>query len=385
MLFGLRSHSPDWIHLNESLYNQIVLQTTVSCPSVNSLSIDCERRFLLSGGADSSIYLWHLEFDTYVGKRVPRVIGKVPRKQGHTFGVSAVEWWPLDNGMFVTSSFDGTVKVWDTNTLSYAYSFDMGSRLYALDLSPTLQHYLVACGGDIPGVRLLDLRSTAASHTLHGHNGAVLSIKWSPVSENFVCTGGTDGTARIWDIRRSDSCLVSLDREIVSERSPRNPVQYRKAHRAAVNGLCWFSRGDYLITSGTDEKVLLWSLHPPEGRNMLVNFGPLVRNRHSQTLNPILSPLDDLPLPYLFFPSENGEIYIFQAADGRLVKRLNKGVRSKRATCLVSRGSGTFEYISGCQDGSISVWAPAAKEGVTKSLSFEEDITLGDIKVPSLV
>jgi DNA excision repair protein ERCC-8 len=378
---------PDWSQLNQTLYGQISLQTTVSCPSVNSLSIDCERKFLLSGGADSSINLWNLELDSYLGKTVPRVIGKVPQKQGHTFGVSTIEWWPLDNGMFVTSSFDGTIKIWDTNTLTYAYSFEMGnSRLYAMDVSPTSQHSLVACGGDISGVRLLDLRSTAAAHTLHGHNGSVLTIKWSPVNENIVCTGGTDGTARIWDIRQSSGCLISLDRENISDRPSRNPLQYRRAHRSSVNGLCWFPRGDYLVTAGTDEKMLLWSLHSPSGRNMLVNFGPLIRNHHSQSLNPIISPIEDLSLPYLFFPSENGEIYIFQAGDGRLVKRLTRGASSQRCTCIVSRGAGTYEYISGCQDGSLSIWGlgPGGKKETPKSVSFEET-TLGQIEVPRLV
>lgn len=388
MLHGL---TPDWSKINRSLYGQISLQTTVSCPSVNSLSVDCESRFLLSGGADSSINLWELKLDSSKGKTIPKTIGKILPKKGHVFGVSAIEWWPFDNGMFVTSSFDGTIKVWDTNTLSYAYSFEMGnSRLYTLDISQTSQHSLVACGGDISGVRLLDLRSTAAAHTLHGHQGSVMSIKWSPVDEYIVCTGGNDGTARIWDIRQSRSCLVSLDRENIGDRPSRNPLQYRKAHRSTVNGLCWFPRGDYLVTAGTDEKLLLWSLHSPSGRNMLVNFGPLIRNNHTQTLNPVISPKEDLSLPYLFFPSENGEIYMFQAGDGRLVKRLTRGVYCQRSTCIISRGPGTYQYISGCQDGSISIWGLGPEEEkrendlyCKKSESVESSQTLGQLQVPN--
>lgn len=35
----------------------------------------------------------------------------------HMFSVETVQWYPYDTGMFVSSSFDKTMKVWDTETL----------------------------------------------------------------------------------------------------------------------------------------------------------------------------------------------------------------------------------------------------------------------------
>jgi len=35
----------------------------------------------------------------------------------------SVEWYTYDNGMFVSSSLDGSVLLWDTNLFQTAYAF----------------------------------------------------------------------------------------------------------------------------------------------------------------------------------------------------------------------------------------------------------------------
>ena len=44
-------------------------------------------------------------------------VAKVERSHPdcHKFSVSAVEWYPVDNGIFVSGAFDAQVKVWDAN------------------------------------------------------------------------------------------------------------------------------------------------------------------------------------------------------------------------------------------------------------------------------
>lgn len=39
------------------------------------------------------------------------------RNKGHEYAITGVRWWPVDTGMFTSSSFDKFIKVWDTNTL----------------------------------------------------------------------------------------------------------------------------------------------------------------------------------------------------------------------------------------------------------------------------
>lgn len=41
----------------------------------------------------------------------------------HKFSVETVQWYPHDTGMFTSSSFDKTLKIWDTNTLQVSEIF----------------------------------------------------------------------------------------------------------------------------------------------------------------------------------------------------------------------------------------------------------------------
>lgn len=363
---------------------------TKNVGAINALDIEQENyRFLLSGGADSSVCIYDLEskatVDLNAGTEslapdnitIYEQIATIPRKFGHKYGVSGVSWWPFDNGLFVTSSFDGTVKVWDSNATEdgEVYAFELENRVYSFDISPTGSHSLVATATQHPLIRLLDLRSTSSSHTLKGHKfGSVQSVKWSPTQAHLLASGGSDGSVRLWDIRRSDACVSALD---LNQSHPtrtsdesfftETPIDDRRAHRSAINSLLWLPQGDYLVTAGCDEAIRLWDLGlSTNGRNSLVNYGPLVRNQYSQALYMCLSAAGDLKSPYLFFPSDNGQILMFDVMNGGLVKSLDRPMLDTkksahgvaRTACVTSRGPGTVEFYSGALDGAITKWAP---------------------------
>lgn len=48
---------------------------------------------------------------------------------GHGHVVTTVQWYPLDTGLFVSGSSDGTVRVWDTNAFVTAGVFDLGAKV----------------------------------------------------------------------------------------------------------------------------------------------------------------------------------------------------------------------------------------------------------------
>lgn len=359
--------------------------------AVNSLAVEQnDYRFMLSGCADSSIKLWDLkhedafkagevdedqEWENHkydVPDTVFSEVAVIPRRSVHLYGVSCIQWWPFDTGMFVSGSFDHTVKVWDTNQLTPVHEFDLESRVYSFDICGSVRNSmdvsaLVAVACDLPFVRLLDLRSSSNAHMLRGHKNKTLCAKWHPSYPHIIATGGFDGEVKIWDIRRSKSCLCRLDmlrtNSSESKKFADNLTRTSvKAHLGPVNGLVWDTKGYTLFTTGNDDKIRVWdmisSLAPPI--NKLINFGPLTRNKYLQTVPLVLSPTHELELQYLFFPSDNGDVYVFRTIDAKLVIRLKrKGTKnSGRTSSVACAGPFTGTYFCGTMDGEIISWIP---------------------------
>jgi DNA excision repair protein ERCC-8 len=71
-------------------------------------------------------------YQTYIESGIPII-----RKYRQKFGVSSVAWYPFDTGMFISSSFDNTVNVWDTNTMTVG-SIPLASFVTAVELNGSL-------------------------------------------------------------------------------------------------------------------------------------------------------------------------------------------------------------------------------------------------------
>ncbi|CCE86351.1 Piso0_004835 [Millerozyma farinosa CBS 7064] len=380
--------------------------------AVNTMDVEKQNyRFMLSGCADSSIKLWDLaeqepaqgassaadedgvDDDLYDHPITTfSRLASIPRKTAHNFGVSCLSWWPLDNGMFISSSFDHTVKIWDTNELTPVHTFDLANRVYTFSISYFEENAysasaLVAVASDQPFIKLLDLRTSSSSHTLTGHKGKTLCVKWHPQEHNILASGGFDGEVKLWDIRRSKSCLARLDMlrtnasdDSATENNLTNSSV--RAHSGPVNGLVWDELGHILYTAGNDDKIRVWdmvsSLAPP--LNKLINFGPLTRNKYPQSIPLVLGPKYESELQYLLFPSDNGDIFVFRTIDGKLVSRLSrKGSKTSGRTCsMVNAGPFTGTYYCGTMDGEIVTWRPKWERTPVHGFADVDNIKLAE-------
>ncbi|KAF1971511.1 WD40 repeat-like protein [Bimuria novae-zelandiae CBS 107.79] len=367
---------------------------------VNALTIDrFEGRYLLSGGADSSIALWDLEAQPTVAEGYPTYVPlSTVRKtaEEHALGITQVSFYPFDSLAFLTSSYDHTVKIYSSETLAPSASFDLDSVVYNIALSPIASHLLVACATQHTTVRLVDLRSGASTHSLAGHSGAVLSTTWSPTREHILASGATDGSVRLWDVRRSMSELAVLDHEDVTgvqgdPSSFTRNASHAKAHRGPVNGIVWTPDAHHLVTCGHDQRIRVWDT--ATGANTLANFGPMVRNSDLAPCIPVLVPTEYLQpeKDVMFYPNEN-EILGYELFDGKLFRRLRRPEQQRRVH--EARGKGQrnvkdkvtalawrahdVELYAAHADGSISAWKPRTEEDAALDEEAEAELQAKD-------
>ena len=336
---------------------------------------------MLSGGAESSIKLWDLESaENTLNRCIYKPAAKaIKAPSAHKFGITHLSFYPFDSLAFLSTSYDHTLKIYATETLALSASFDLNSVVYSHALSPIADHLLVACATQHPAVRLVDLRSGASAHSLAGHHGAVLSVAWSPHDEYILASGGSEGTVKLWDIRRSAGSLGVLDMDdsvgIGGEDGRGKNARSRnhgKAHIGACNGVVWTEDGRHLVTAGHDERVRVWDVGV--GANALSHFGPIIKNTHLSTLLPLLAPKHISSSQVMLYPNEK-ELLMFDLFEGTLLKRLrapgvavaqasgSAGQRNikNRITSLAWR-AGDVEMYSAHSDGLIRAWKPKTEE-----------------------
>ncbi|KAJ1977901.1 hypothetical protein H4R34_003412, partial [Dimargaris verticillata] len=342
---------------------------------VASLALErIDQRYLLCGSGNGSVQLYDLreedvaaDTETTVEKPVTP-IGEIPRQLAHTYTVSDIHWYPFDTGLFTTTSYDQTLKVWDTNSLQCASTFALGHRIFSHAVSSIASHCLIAANTADSFVRLCDLKSGSFTHSLAGHRSQVICAAWSPRDEFLLCTGGADGTARLWDIRRAKSCLVSLDWHNygTSDLLANTNV----AHNASINGLAFTHDGHRLASLGADRKMRLWDVQ--SGRHLLVNYGSKLPCTARRKYDLVIPPLTDCWPPLVFIPfSKTCEVGCWDLYSGEFVKTLKGPFRP--VICAAWR-QGREELYAGGYDQEILAWAPEDRVAKTVAqIKAQED------------
>ncbi|WHT16157.1 trypsin-like peptidase domain-containing protein [Crossiella sp. CA-258035] len=158
---------------------------------------------------------------------------------GHTGSVGAVAFSP-DGTSLVTSSSDGTVRLWDPRTRRQQAAV-AGQRSAVTRVAFSPGGDILATEGDARTVRLWENRTLRPLHTFPGTGRPVV---FSPDGLVLATGGSEQGTVQLWDVR-THRLLATLT-----------------GHgRSSVLSAVFSSDGGTLVTSGSGEQaVRLWDV-----------------------------------------------------------------------------------------------------------------------------
>lgn len=157
---------------------------TVEGP-VFTVAVSPDGSRALSGTGDGILRVWHVPTSACVASlpaHTQAIIGACFLRRGATA---------------LTASWDGSLRLWDLSRETNLRTWEIGSPLAALAVSPDGR--FAACGTLDKRVKLIELSSNRCVRTMTDPEGSVYSLAFSPDSRRLAA-GGSDKAVRVWSL-----------------------------------------------------------------------------------------------------------------------------------------------------------------------------------------
>jgi WD40 repeat protein/DNA-binding SARP family transcriptional activator len=181
----------------------------LSLAAINNLEIDPERSILLALQAVSTAKTTGDTVPIEIQDALHRAVLASHLRltlRGHTSDVWDVAYSP-DGARLATASFDGTAKIWDSETGQELYSLE-GHRKPLQDIAYSSDGSQLATADEEGVVFLWNPKNGEMSGNLVGHSDGVWKLAFSPDGK-LLATASWDQTVRVWDTSTGDE-LVAL-------------------------------------------------------------------------------------------------------------------------------------------------------------------------------
>lgn len=227
--------------------------------------------------------------------------GVVGELVGHTESGYGVAWNPVHKGILASCSDDGSVAVWDTNTLATgsttkispvklftdhkgivndvawhktgslfgSVAEDCCTKIYdyrtlelssqstdekannSLGFSP-FSEYLFATACEDETVGIWDLRNMSKRlHSLVGHGDKVTSVEWSPHHDGILASAGADRRVIVWDMTRIGEEQIPED----AEDAVPELVFMHGGHTSPVAEISWNPQVPWMMASVAEDNI----------------------------------------------------------------------------------------------------------------------------------
>lgn len=227
---------------------------------LNCTSFSPDSSILAGGLSDSTVRLWNLKGDSFMGLREDYDREKPPSSMkrlkldtgakdmkfvGHSapvFGLSFDPSFgsPVQPRHLISSSADATVRLWSLETYTNLAVY-RGHRDPVWDCEWGPYGIYFATGSRDRTARLWSAERPNALRIFAGHLGDVETVKFHPNSL-YLATGSTDRTARLWDVQRGACVRIFI------------------GHQAPLSTLALSPDGKYLASASDDLSISLWDL-----------------------------------------------------------------------------------------------------------------------------
>lgn len=206
---------------------------------VNRLCISPDKRFLAAAG--------HVNVKLYDIKSTNP--SPVLSFEGHTNNVTGVGFH-CEGKWMVTSSEDGTVKIWDTRTGTVQRNYSHGSPVNDVVIHPN-QGELISCD-QAGNVRIWDLGENKCTHQLIPEDDVPVRSVTVATDGSMLVAGNNTGNCYVWRMIQNRD-LTSLV-----------PVTKFQAHTKYITRVLLSPDVRHLATCSADHTAKIWCVDPQQ-------------------------------------------------------------------------------------------------------------------------
>jgi WD40 repeat protein/serine/threonine protein kinase len=291
--------------------------------------------------------------------------GEVARLVGHEDQVFGLDWTP-DGTRLVTSSVDGTLRVWHADE-GRAISTMRGHTDRIMEASFSPDGTRVASASFDRTAAIWDANTGERLQQLEGHTHKVFSVDW--LADDRVVTASLDGTARIWDVR-TGAALATLEHHhkipfarvdptgrriivgvdngtaILWDATTHRQLAKLEGHRAKVWRASFSADGRHVVTGSDDKTARVWD----------VTTGALVAtfSEHTNAISHVAVSPDGESVATA---SEDGTARVWGTTTGETIATLSHGA----PVWSVEFSPDGEQLVTASGDGTAALWS--ARDG----------------------
>ncbi|KAI6216569.1 DNA excision repair protein ERCC-8 [Aphelenchoides fujianensis] len=222
---------------------------------------DAEQRFLLCGSCIGEVSIVDLEAPALAQPTVPwrHTTYRATASQRHRYLVSACQFYPVDSGMFVTSSMDQEVKIWDSDKMKVLDKYKSDAAVLDCHWGMPNASGLIAIALGSSCVRLIDPRTRNHIQHMRWKGKFAKCLRWMNSPSHLLLAGSESGNMVLWDIRSGRSELTEVSsRSATHTHSNERRAKQPKAHSSCISSIRCSKDGRFVVSASNDCKIHVW-------------------------------------------------------------------------------------------------------------------------------